>query len=574
MAVITGWLTEQTQGGLTTNPNLSHEFWDYEYVEWQYPSTRGSITPSTPVGLSISNLPVEANGVVKAGWVASSFYDEWYNTIHISPNTLNLGNISSVQSRSVYVWNAYFEPYDLLSITGFGTGLSVSGDTATPVSFAANQEREYTITVTLDGDTIVDSDIQFEFTNYITTVTNSVSIFGTKVVAFPFLIDWMDGISEDLEWKTDVITSDTGWEQRRVLRLAPRRTLSVDMTLSGRDKRIFQMATYAWGGSIFVIPLWWDIQLTPQAVTAGSFYIPCDTVYKEFEVGKYVMLMGEESSVYEVREIESVDGGGITVTYALDKDWPALSRVYPATTAQLTEQPSMSRVNDRVSSTSCEFTLIAPSDVTGVAPTTLYRGLPVLEIKPDETTNLTHQYQRVMQELDSGMSQPYTLDLGGYGMEVREWAWKDVGRDKLYKLRQFMYYLMGRASPVWISSWEEDIQLTSSVSAGNNTLPIENIGYYRFGGGTHKRHIQVLLWDGSMYYRSIESYQLISDDVENLTLNEALPVDINPQNVRRISFITLSRGSSDSLTINHVTDSDGVAECSISFTAIKGEGSG
>ena len=53
------------------------------------------------------HFPVEANGREIQCFKTQSYFDDFYNRIHIAPSILELGNIASEQTQSVNVWNAY-----------------------------------------------------------------------------------------------------------------------------------------------------------------------------------------------------------------------------------------------------------------------------------------------------------------------------------------------------------------------------------------------------------------------------------------------------------------------------------
>jgi hypothetical protein len=61
----------------------------------------------------------------------------------------------------------------------------------------------------------------------------------------------------------------------------------------------------------------------------------------------------------------------------------------------------------------------------------------------------------------------------------------------------------------------------------------------------------------------------LDDDIERLTIDAALGVDLRPHDVLRISFLVLSRGDSDEAEIEHHTDSDGTADASLVLRAVR-----
>ncbi|MGH8081034.1 MAG: hypothetical protein ACREP7_10690, partial [Lysobacter sp.] len=81
--------------------------------------------------------------------------------------------------------------------------------------------------------------------------------------------------------------------------------------------------------------------------------------------------------------------------------------------------------------------------------------------------------------------------------------------------------------------------------------------------------LRIELRGGVALHRRITAAVALDDEIERLTLDAALGVDVRPRDVRRISFMALSRGDSDEAEIDHHTDSDGSADASIVLRAVR-----
>ncbi|MBN0788719.1 hypothetical protein JTM05_39420, partial [Pseudomonas aeruginosa] len=93
--------------------------------------------------------------------------------------------------------------------------------------------------------------------------------------------------------------------------------------------------------------------------------------------------------------------------------WGTGSRLYPVRTAQLTEQPTLTRLTDTAQSARVSFLVMEPSAWPELMPATTYRGRPVLEQRPDESEDLTSSYQRLLSTLDNGSAIPRVTDVAG-----------------------------------------------------------------------------------------------------------------------------------------------------------------
>jgi len=525
-----------------------------------------------------SSIPVGVSGVlspngkaprtpkVLPGVKVRGFADDWYNRIHVSPKRLDLGNILSTQISTVTVWNAYFTDQSLVDINGLVDGIFIDGNQP-PFDWPALAEYDYEVSVTQDGASRVDTTLVWVFDN---ADTGRLPVTADRVFIWAFLPDWEEGITERLEWLTDLLASRTLVEQRRALRIAPRRSFNAEMYVENRERQFLDLALFDWSSRVWGLPVWPEVQLLTQAVSASALRIPCATEYLDFHAGGLVILHSGSVFGCEGAVIASVDATGIDLEAPLQNAWPAGTRLYPARTAQLRTEPKLKRLTDQAVSASVDFVVVEPCDWVEVLPPTLYRGFPVLEQRPDETEDLTSSQARIIATLDSGSAIPLITDVAGRAMPVRAWKWVESGRQERAALRSLLYGLRGRQVPVWIPTHADDLTVVSIIVDTATSIEIAHCGYTRFGKQIPgRRDIRIELFDGSVFHRRITGSQELSVDVERLQIDSALGVSVAPAQVRRICWMTLSRLSSDRVEIEHVTDSAGVATCALTFRGVR-----
>ncbi|AQZ95566.1 hypothetical protein ACFSB1_01070 [Halopseudomonas phragmitis] len=498
---------------------------------------------------------------------AQCFSDDYYHRIHINPRSLDLGNVVSAQTTPVWVWNAYLIPQTLNSITGLDEGIEVSGQPAPPLLYAALQEREYQVSVTPDGQPVLDTVLSWVFGN---GEQPGLRITANRIIAWSFAPDWGEGIRERFEWLTDVMTSETYAQQRRALRTAPRRELGAPMYVEGRERQMLDLALFGWGSRVWALPIWPDIQLLEQSVPVDSLRINCETEYLDFRAGGLAMLRGESAFQFEVVEVESVDSAGLDLKRGTQQAWPAGSRLYPARPAQLTRQPEVIRLTDTIDEAEVQFLILEPSDCDTLTDLTTYRGWPVLDVRPDESEDLTRQYERMLVTLDSRTALPLVSDIPGRAMPVTGWRWIDMGRAARHWYRCLLYTLRGQQAAVWVPTHADDLTLVDTVSDAATTIDVLNVGYARFGQArAGRRDIRIELVTGQVLYRRITGASEITADIERLAIDVALGVAVEPADIARICWMALSCGASDSAEIDHVTDSEGVASAALVFRGVR-----
>ncbi|PZR56652.1 MAG: hypothetical protein DI537_54305, partial [Stutzerimonas stutzeri] len=226
----------------------------------------------------------------------------------------------------------------------------------------------------------------------------------------------------------------------------------------------------------------------------------------------------------------------------------------------------LSKLTDRLIEASVQFLVVEECDWPEWLPTTLYRGRPVWDRRPDDSENLTHSAQRLRSTLDSGMAIPLITDTAQRALQMLGQRHLDLGREARALVRSFIYGMHGRQKVVWVPSHMDDLTLTATASAVATTLDVANIGYTRFSNGKPgRRDIRIELWNGTVLMRRITGSIELDGQTERLAINAALGIDVQPGDVARISWMNLCRFEADAQRIEHMTDSKGVAAWSPVF---------
>lgn len=394
---------------------------------------------------------------------------------------------------------------------------------------------------------------------------------------FPLVPDWANGILEKLEWQTDVLQSPVGAEQRRGLRLAPRRTLETTILADGRERAHLDLLTYDLGASEWLIPMWHDVQIVAIELPVGSQAIPTDTRYREFVPGGQALLRSNTAFSYEAVTVLQVLPD-LLITTPTAQPWPAGTRLYPLRLARLTEMPKHSRLTDRLVSAQMQWQITEACDWSGDWPYGTYRGWPVVGVRPQETDDMSATYEWLQQTLDNNTGKPYVLPTAKQGFQALSHSWLLAGRAERDALRRVFYHMQGKLQPVWMPTWYSDFDMAGrfcGCGCGSDSyIDVEWTGYTQHGRRRiNKRDLRIQLVDGTVIsVRVTGSAELDTDrDIERLTIRPQLSRRLDPREVLSVNFMALSRLDQDSIEIQHITDVDGVATCSVVFRAVLDE---
>jgi len=240
------------------------------------------------------------------GKLLPSFYDHFYNRIHVSPPVLDLGNVTANAAVNVELWNAYVEDRSVVSDNlSNDAGVTVVGDAA-PFTLTPLAYRIYEVTVLQDGPATVALNLGW----VVSGEAVGFSISATRIIPFFYPPNWQREVSETLEWRTTIGSSFTGEEQRQQIRSKPRREWAYSVLLNGDKGRNAYFDILGFQNKTFGLPVWTDKSSLTTAATAGDTVINVVTTNKGFSVGGIVFV--NAGDLVETHEIASLTTGQIS----------------------------------------------------------------------------------------------------------------------------------------------------------------------------------------------------------------------------------------------------------------------
>lgn len=358
-------------------------------------------------------------------------------------------------------------------------------------------------------------------------------------------------VLERLEWLTDVIPSYNGAEQRVRLRGSPRRALEAEFLLTGNDRRTAENLLHGGQARAWAVPVWMDAQRLTTAASSGADTLAVeDTTTRDFHVGGAVYV-GTGPGAFEVGTVESMTAASITLADPLVSGWPAGADVLPLRAARMPDDMRVSRFDFDTIYGQVRFECIgAGGGVTGVDPGPVYRGAPVLLMRPNWTEDVDSRLLRKLAALDAGTGPLFYDDEAGGPIRQQSHRWLLAGRAELHAFRQWLYARQGRLVDFWLPSWADDLRLVASAGSSSLQIDVENCGYTgRVAQDIGRRDIRIELASGASITRRITGSAVVSASVERLTVDTSLGTAIAPADIVRISFLDRVRLDADAAEI-------------------------
>ncbi len=510
-----------------------------------YNSDLGQVIGSSDAGVP----PVAAVTRNLSGFTGHRFLDDFYYRIHLQPNPVALGNLLSSQTIDVDVWNAWFDARLLSSITPVNDdGMVMTAPQPAPTTFAALESRIYQLAVSTTGPAVIDGSYSFNFPAEVPVL----AVTGNRVTVWPFQPNWEQPMLEQLGWLTDVMPSYGGTEQRVELRSFPRRELSYEITPHQLDQQRMASILFDWQARVFALPIWMDVGFTQVDVAVDDLVVAVNTDDLDYHPGGLAVIYSDSGS-FETVEIDSLTSIALTLKRPLQNAWPANTRIYPARTARMQPKQRVNGLTPSLADGVFTFLIIDNDNVTAVESATLYRALPVLELRPKAQRGTGADYQRMLSVTDYDVGIQTVDDASGKPIIIRDYYWVEKGRSAIAALRAWLFARKGRLSPIWIPTWRMDMTLVADVVANALSIDIAPMGYTRFlTNAINRRDIRVQLTDGSVFYRRITA-AADNNTYETLTINADFGVLIAPADIVMISFVELHRLNSDAIEFSWPT---------------------
>lgn len=537
-----------------TNPDFGH------LVEPDYQT--GILKTYVLFGSTASNQPTAELANTHNGNQSPAFaFLDFYNRIHISATLLDLGNVISIQERSISVWNAYFVPHTLLDIVAVDdVDLILTEPAPTPLVYAPLQEFIYTLSADTNGPPTIDATYTFEFD----VRDFDLNVIGVRIVAWYWEANWIQPVVERLEWLTDLIENYDGSEQRRALKGFPRITYEFTYDVADGERRTIENILYAWGGRIFALPIWTDVETMTVELLAGETVIPVETAGRDFHVDGLAIFINDLNK-FESVEVESIAAQSITIKRPLVASWGIGARFYPARTAKMLDGRGYGRMTRNYVRGLARFKTVQEIEAPALVEAQ-YRNLPVMEVKPNWREAPEIDYLRKMVERSFGTGRDDSIDEAQLPLPAHSFRWTMLNRDEIIYFRKWLYARAGRQKAIWLPTWSDDLILADEIAPSSQLMDLQACGLVHFAAGDiHRRDIRIELVDGAIYYRRIEGFVTVDAETERVTMNAPFGFVLTPAMVESISWMHLARLNSDQMEITW--QHAGVAEAALIMKA-------
>jgi hypothetical protein len=541
------------------NVRITRDTRDFADDQWPYYTSEASMQPP---GVLTRNLPVSALPRVIEGVISKNYTDDLYYRVHVVPPTVDFGNVVGVQRRDVELWNATFEilPITRLDLDG-ALGLSLEFDPAFPLPNALPPlwSLQFKVVANPLGPPLIDEDIVFDVGDR----EILAPLLGRRIVIFPFPPNWKQSYQQTFIYQSPVLGAASRKEQRMSnWGNRPRMEFEYNLLLSGLHAQKADNLLFGWQGRIFGVIQWTDKTKLETAAAINDIVLNVDTRNRAFAVGGFVTIYQDPENNNSF-QVESFTDDTITMTSPLARAWPAGTRVYPTVSGLLSGNLAGARETDNKVRFPvrfvCEPSAYANTPVGDEPPQ--YRGEELYLGSTNWQGGMPYSFDTDRQLYDPGVGAFRVHSPSGYSPRAYTHRWNVVSRESGATMRAFIGRREGRCHPVWVPSGVEDFTILSDVPPDATFIDVVDNLYGSMASAHEVRRDIIILSRGGAYQIArIVSTMNPSDGVLRLQFEAPLTDPIAVSDIRRISFLSLYRPTSDETTINWLTDEKGTTE--------------
>ncbi|OCG60196.1 hypothetical protein [Gilliamella sp. Nev3-1] len=510
-------------------------------------------------GFVTHGIPLQLFNVRK-GYITQSFLNAIYNKLYINPSTINVGYVSSYRTIEISIFNGYFSSKILTDITySDKQGVTVSNVTL-PLLFSRLSMKVLSIDIESHGIDSINCTISFHFLNAekVTLVVN-----GNRSLPLALLPNWSQGITETLEWKTNVHQSQTGAEQRVAMRLTPRRTFEFQALIYQHERRQIENILFQNYLSSFSLPVYSDIALLDREVKPGDKTIYLSTIGRDYYIGGNLIVIDGSNTI--VANIESIKNSSITLSEPIYTAIFKGAKVFPIKSAKMTEPPRIIRRTDELATADLRFLVVEKNDINANVALPTYNNFYVLEQEPNWSDDVHVSYESMRREIDNQTGIIYYSDSAQRIFITQSHEFLINGRNEQLKLRALFYALRGRQKPIFVPSFSNDCKPVDDVTSEILDIEQNSMSETDRGG----QFLRILLSGNRILYREIVNVKSNNKGGLRLLLNEKASFTRNE--VIKISIMRLCRLNDDKVIWEHLTDADGTARIKVTFREVRYE---
>lgn len=503
--------------------------------------------------------------------ISRSFFETYYDKVYAIPTAIDFGAISTLAQRSVILWNAHLTPVTLDSIVlDNAEGIFLDG-AAVPVVFGPLQTRTYVFTATDSGPATLSAVAHFSFDP---AENLDLPINGQRARVNPLTPNWRQPVNYEYEFKTDIVTSRNGKEQRRALRQTPRRKMSYQATPTRTALRKFNDLMAAWHNNTIVLPEFTRQRRLSAPAEVGAALVNYGPAARPnwMVPGATVVMVWKDQT--EARRITAVVDGQVQFSGGSSFEWPVGSKIHPSLAGRFSSAMNSKRETNQVGVVSLvlEVTPGSESPLVVVPPAPYaFNGRELFMEKPNWGSNPDVNYEAQRDVIDYGRGR--TTIFLPIDYRTRLWRASYIGRDQASGQRLVNLFLRakGQRGEFYMPTWEPDIEVGYPALPGSQSLRVYGTAFADdYKDDTVHKAVFVMFRDGTYQCNVVQNIYKVNDGDGNDSIVQVADdwvQEVSPLTAKMVCWLPVWRFATDLFQIQW--DTNTVARCDLTMRTLE-----
>ena len=371
-------------------------------------------------------------------------------------------------------------------------------------------------------------------------------------MTWPLRPNWASPYVERFSFMTEIITSDSGREQRRALRVAARHSVQYE-ALATREQMRARRRQVVRQSDLLIFPDEVRFVFTTAAASADDVVIVVDATPTWLGQASHLVLEAPGSKERVGLPVQGIVGSTVTLGDIVGRTWPKGTKVFLGMPGRLSPSLTTTFRTNNITEGSVEMMVDPGKEVqpVGFAPL-MFNGREVLLHRPNWATPLEFEVSDPINFVDPGM---------GVQAAFRRQTWIQDGRRSQHLVRSaddlnqtLGAFLRGRGrqGEFYQPTMTEDLVLMATVNAGSTFWRVPGHAFHdTYAASKVHRAFAVYLMNGDIHlFRVVQLTK--AGTTEPYTLIQAAtpaPVPVSPSAVAMICWMPVVRFASDDISV-------------------------
>lgn len=375
------------------------------------------------------------------------------------------------------------------------------------------------------------------------------------MTTWPLVPNWSSALRETYEFRTEVLTSRSGAEQRLALRTTPRRSIAFAALADQARLRDLDSLMAATRGASIMMPEFVRGVRTTSALPALASAVTVSDVPAWLVPGRQVAVSAHRN--LEPLTVEAVAGLTVTFETPAAAAWPQSALLSPLAPGWLAKgMQSRLKTNahallpvDFVVEPGVEAPLANPADAAFS-----FKGREVFMARPNWATSPTVIYDNSAEEVDYGRGRVARFLPIDFATRTHQATYLRRSRADADYFVNFFLRAKGQRGEFYHPTWQDDLPPMTDLAGDAATLVVKGRAVFdRYATDPVHRAVGVITKSGVLVARAVESITLVGGN-SVLTMTQPWGSDRPRASILMVCWMPVCRFASDSLTVEWETD--------------------